>query len=120
MTRLGWLAFLGLAAACSSLPTVGNGIVALQIHQPASLTLARGDSVKLVATAFNVGGDSVPQVIQWLTPDTTITVSSLGLVTALDSTGTGRVRAVAGTLVSDYITFSLTPKATGTTSRRAR
>lgn len=117
-------ASLGLVAfvvACSTLPVVGNGIVALQIQAPDSLTIRMGDSVALHAQALDASGVAVQgALITWATPDTTITVTTLGVVHAIDSIGTGRVQAVVGTLHSDLITFTLTKATSGTGSLRTR
>ncbi len=110
---------LGLAAAsllvgCSSLPTTGSGIVAIEVRTPSSLTLRLGDSVTLHARALNQQGDSVAGVIRWFTVDTAaVTVDSIrGVVTPRQSTGTARVQASVGTLHSDPLTLLLAPALT--------
>ena len=104
----------GLLAGCSSLPTTGNGVVALEVRTPASLTLRLGDSVTLQARAFNQQGDSVAADIRWFTVDTAaVTVDSIrGVVTARQSTGTARIQASFGTLHSDPLTLLLAPALT--------
>lgn len=103
-----------LMAGCSSLPTTGNGIVAIEVQTPTSLTLRLGDSVTLHARAFNQQGDSVAADIRWYTVDTAaVTVDSIrGVVTARQSTGTARVQASFGTLHSDPLTLLLAPALT--------
>jgi hypothetical protein len=104
----------GLLAGCSSLPTTGNGIVALEVRTPSSLTLRLGDSVTLQARALNQGGDSVAADIRWFTVDTAaVTVDSIrGVVRARQSTGTARIQASFGTLHSDPLTLLLAPAPT--------
>ncbi len=102
---------LGLAAACSKLPSTGDGIVALELRTPASLTLKLGDSLTLRARALNQQGDSVAADILWQTADTAaITVDPVrGVVRARLGTGVGRVQASVGTLRSDLIRITLLP-----------
>lgn len=99
-----------LLAGCGNLPASGDGIVALEVVQPSSLSLEEGASRQLTARAFNARGEEVATEIRWQTPDETVHVEELtGVVTALASTGTGRVQATVGTLRSDLITFTLLP-----------
>jgi len=111
--RIG-LAAAGLLAGCSSLPTTGDGIVAIEVTIPPSLTLSVGDSVALHARAFNQQGDSVAADIRWFTVDTAaVTVDSIrGVVTARLSTGSARIQASVGTLRSDPLTLLLAPAPT--------
>lgn len=113
MRRLAVLALIGLAAGCANLPAAGDGVVALELTIPATLGLEFGQTVQLEARALDANGDPVAgAVITWATPDTTITVDgATGLVTAVDSAGTGRVQAAVGTLRSELITFTLQPPA---------
>jgi hypothetical protein len=105
---------VGLLAGCGQLPVTGDGVVALEVTQPASLTLAAGASVQLEARALDQNGDEVATSILWGTPDTTITVdSATGLVTGVTESGIGRVQAAVGTLHSNLITFTLTAPAEG-------
>lgn len=108
--RLAVAAALGGLLGCANLPTTGDGVVALEVLQPTSLTLAAGNSVQLEARALDRSGAVVSAEIRWATPDTTVTVDSLtGLVTALAASGSGRVQASIGTLRSSLITFALAP-----------
>ena len=104
----------GLLAGCSSLPTTGDGIVAIEVRIPSSLTLRLGDSVTLQARALNQQGDSVAGVIRWFTVDTAaVTVDSIrGVVTARKSSGTARIQASVGTLHSNPLTLLLAPAPT--------
>jgi hypothetical protein len=108
-TALGVL--LGALAGCSSLPVTGDGVVGLVVRTPTTLTLIEGQTVQLDAVALDRDGHPVPGAeIVWATPDSTITVDpSTGLVTAVDTIGTGRVQASVGSLRSDLITFTLQP-----------
>lgn len=108
-TTLGALALAGLLGGCGQLPVTGDGVVALEVTQPASTTLQPGQSVQLEARALDRNGDEVTTDITWSTPDTTLTVEeATGLVTGVTESGTGRVQASAGTLRSNLITFTLT------------
>lgn len=111
MRRVAALAFVAAVAACSSLPSTGDGIVALQVIAPPSLTLKQGQSLTLHARALDQHGDSVAAEIRWRTPDTAaVTVDSvLGTVTAKVGTGTARVQAAVGTLRSDLLNIALQP-----------
>jgi hypothetical protein len=101
-----------LCAACSDLPVTGDGVVLLEVTTPPSLTLRQGDSITLAARALDQQGEEVAAAVTWATPDTTITVSETGVVTAVTASGTGRVQASVGTLRSNILTFSLQPQPT--------
>ena len=101
-----------LATACSDLPVTGDGVVILEVTTPPSLTLRQGDSITLTARALDRQGDEVAVAVTWATPDTTLTVSESGVVTALTGSGTGRVQASVGTLRSSILTFALQPQPT--------
>jgi hypothetical protein len=111
-------ALLGLAiaaVACSGLPTTGDSVVALEIVEPASLTLDAHGTLMLHARALNLQGDSVAADIRWITPDTALvgldTVT--GLVTAISDTGgRARVQASLGNLRSDVVLITLQPDTT--------
>lgn len=94
---------------CSDLPTTGDGVVALQVVNPATLVLIEGSSVTLTARALDADGAEVAVAIAWSTPDTTLSVTDAGVVTALAPSGTGRVQAAVGSLRSNLITFTLQP-----------
>jgi hypothetical protein len=108
------VAVAGLLVGCSSLPTTGDGIVAIEVRTPPSLTLRLGDSLTLHARALNQQGDSVAGVIRWFTVDTAaVTVDSIhGVVRARQATGTARIQASVGTLHSDPLTLLLAPALT--------
>jgi hypothetical protein len=100
-----------LAVGCGNLPVTTDGVVALEIEIPASLVLVEGTSRQLVARAYDRNGNEVSSAeIRWHTPDETVSVDELtGIVTALASSGTGRVQASVGSLRSDLLTFTLQP-----------
>lgn len=108
------LGLLAVLSGCANLPTSGDGIVALEVVQPASLTLAQGSSIQLTARAVDRSGTIVAADVRWRTPDSTLVVDSLtGEVTAITDAGTGRVQASTGTLRSSILTFALTAAAPG-------
>ncbi len=101
---------IAFAAGCGNLPVTGDGVVALEVTSPGSLTLQQGASVQLTARALDADGNVVPEAeITWSTPDTTVTVDATGRVTGTAASGTGRVQAAAGTLRSNLVTFTLQP-----------
>lgn len=108
MIRWAALLAVGTAAACGSLPDQGDGVVALQIRIPDS-TLAVNHSLTLHARAVNLQGDSVPAAVFWRTPDTSaITLDSVtGVVFARTNSGSARVQARTGTLLSDILSIGL-------------
>ena len=108
------LAAVGVLAGCSKLPTTTDGVVAIEIRVPASLTLRLGDSVTLQARALNQQGDSVAGVIRWFTVDTAaVTVDSVrGVVTPRLGSGSARVQASVGSLHSDPLVLLLAPAPT--------
>ncbi len=111
------LAGLALVAACSSLPAVDGGVVAIEVRTPASFTLAQGDTAQLLAVALDASGNQVATGIVWRTPDTALVAldSTSGLIVALSDSGHARVQAAAGTLASSLITVTLTPQPVDTT-----
>jgi hypothetical protein len=109
---IAWCSIAIALTGCAQLPSTGDGVVALEVTPPATLTLAAGDSVQLIAAARDSQGEEITADIRWATPDTTLTVDSItGLVVAIDSSGTGRVQAAIGNLHSSFLTFQLTPQA---------
>ena len=108
--RKRFLTALALVSGCGNLPVTGDGVVALEVTVPTTLTLAEGQSRQLTARALNAQGEEVVADIHWRTPDATVTVEELtGVVTAAAASGIGRVQATLGTLRSELITFTLVP-----------
>lgn len=108
MSRAGWGALATLIVGCSSLPTTSEGVAFLQIEQPANPSIDVGDSLQLHAVALDKSGNPVDVPVLWRTPDTSISVSSSGLVIAL-APDSGRVQAVIGNdeLVSNFIKITV-------------
>lgn len=110
MKRFGGALLGALLAGCGNLPTTSDGVAFLEIIPPPTLTLAVGDTVRIVARALDQDGLPLSVAINWRTPDTTISVDEAGLVTAL-SAGPGRVQAAVGesqVLVSNFIELTVT------------
>ncbi|MEO5824693.1 MAG: hypothetical protein ABIR59_02300 [Gemmatimonadales bacterium] len=111
MTRIVLLLAL---AGCSSLPGDADGVVALELSTPVSITLRQGESFALRARAFDRDGNVVDAPIRWRTADSTIAVDSVGgVVTALQGTGSATVQAAVGTLRGPAVLVTLQPAATG-------
>ncbi len=102
-----WLAGLAVLVGCSDLGSGADGVVALQVSLPSPATVEAGDTVQLRARALNLAGDSVEATIVWLSPDSTLMVDSSGRVTTSLSSGTGRVQARVGTLLSNLLTLTI-------------
>ena len=103
--RLGTLAIL-LAAGCTNLTETDSGVAKLQLLTPIQPVLQVGDTTRIIARALDKNDDDISATIEWRAPDSTLTVDATGLVTA-DSFGTGRVQARSGSLISNFITFTI-------------
>lgn len=115
MRRVGTgLAMALLLVGCSKLPTTGDGIVAIEITTPATLTLYQDSSVTLQGRALDQQGNEVAAALRWYTVDTAaVTVDSvLGIVTAKLGSGAARVQASVGTLRSTPVSLLLAPTPT--------
>lgn len=99
-------ALVSLAAGCSSLGDPGIPI-AIEVTTPTLLAVDIDDTILLRARLVDQAGDSIAGEIRWRTPDTTVGVDSVTGAFWGIFTGTGRVQAVAGTLVSPLITFTV-------------
>lgn len=98
--RPGWLGLL-LLAGCSKLTAPKGEAVALELRLPVPAAVEPGDTLRLQARALDAQGDSIDVPIYWRVADTTlILVDSTGLVTTTLSTGSGRVQARSGKLLS--------------------
>ncbi len=110
-----WLPLACAAAlACSNITADDSGVIALDVQVPARLELEVGDTIQLAARALDRNGDPTDATITWQTPDTTVTVDAVtGRATgrAGDGTTVGRVQAAEGTLVSDFLTFTVLGRA---------
>ena len=110
-------ALLASIAACSDLGGGGDTPVAIEIRVPAAAQGASplveiGDTLFLGSRALNQAGDSVAATITWRTPDTAFIGldPTTGRVTG-KKPGTGRIQARTGTLISDFVTFTVVPAA---------
>jgi hypothetical protein len=103
------LAALAAVTGCSNLTEAG-GIVGLEIRVPRTPVVEVGQTIQLRARALDQQGDSVAATITWLTPDTTATLTPTGLLTGRTGGTTARVQAQVGTLVSDFVTFTVNPR----------
>lgn len=105
------LAAAAVALGCSNITDSGSGsgVVALEVKVPSRLELEVGDTIQLSARALDRNGDSVAADITWLSPDTTVgVVATTGQVTGrFGGPLIGRVQAAEGTLVSDFLTFTV-------------
>lgn len=95
-------------AGCSNLTEQG-GVAGLEIRVPRPATVEVGQTIQLSARALDRQGDSVAAAVTWLTPDTTVTITPDGRLTGRTS-GTARVQAGVGTIVSDFVTFTVNPR----------
>ena len=104
---------LTLVAACSNLTGDANGVVAIEIRAPAIPIIEVGDTARLSAQAIDGAGDTVAVTFRWRTPDTTLIVvdSLAGLVTNQAASGSGRVQALYGDFTSDFVTYTIVPRA---------
>lgn len=105
--RTAALALAALAAACSDI-NGADGVIALELRVPpaAARNLEVGETAEVAAWGIDAAGDSVELPITWRTPDTTVSVSDAGVVTAL-SPGSGRVQAQSGSLASELVSFTI-------------
>jgi len=119
VSRAGWGALAALVVGCASLPTTSEGAAFLQIEQPVDRNIDVGETLQLHAVALDKSGNPLDIPILWRTPDSTITISATGLVTAV-APDTGRVQAVIGDdeLVSDFIIILVHDTATAAALRR--
>lgn len=98
---------LALVLGCGNLTEGEGGVVALELRLPSPAVVEQGDTLQLQARALDADGDSVAADIVWITPDSTISLDSTGLLTTDTTAGTGRVQARAGTLRSNLETFTI-------------
>ncbi|MGH7509243.1 MAG: Ig-like domain-containing protein [Gemmatimonadales bacterium] len=97
--------------ACSDLTEGAGGVVELEIRTPAFTTIEVGEALQLSARALDRDGNSVDVPISWQTPDATVTVDpATGVITGV-APGTGRVQALAGSLASPLVSFTVIARA---------
>jgi hypothetical protein len=95
-----------VVAGCSDLTAGANGVVGLEVREPALKTIETGESLQLTATAIDKDGNPVAAPIDWRAPDPTLTVDATGTITGV-SPGTGHVQAFTGSLSSQLVTFNV-------------
>jgi hypothetical protein len=96
-----------VVAGCSDLDEGAGGVVALEIRIPALRTVEVGESITLSAEALDKDGNPVSAEIAWRTPDATLSVDALnGVITGV-APGPGRVQALAGSLASELVEFTV-------------
>jgi hypothetical protein len=105
--RLRPLLLLPLLFGCGDLGEGDESVVALELLLPNPQVVEPGDTVQLRARGLNAAGDSVAANIVWVSPDSTISIDSSGLLTTDTTGGTGRVQARVGTLRSNLETFTI-------------
>jgi hypothetical protein len=111
VNRTRWCAALALIAGCSNLSGPKGQPVSLELDIPVPAVVEQNDTLRLRARALDLNGDSVAATIVWRSADTTlIMVDSTGLVTTTLTSGTGRVQAVAGSLLSTLTQFTIRPR----------
>jgi len=93
--------------ACSDLNSTSGGVVALELRLPNPAVVEQHDTLALVARALNTAGDPVPAEIFWHSPDSALIVDSTGFVTTDSSSGSGRIQAHTGSLLSDLVPLEI-------------
>jgi len=96
-----------LLAACSDLSGTAGGVVALELRLPTPPVVEQHDTLVLVARALDGNGNQVAADIFWRSPDSNLVVDSTGLVTTDSSSGTGRIQAHTGSLLSDLVQLEI-------------
>jgi hypothetical protein len=92
---------------CSDLAGTGGGVVALELRLQNPAVVEQQDTLVLSARALDVNGKPVAADIFWRTPDSALIVDSTGLVTTEASSGSGRVQARTGSLLSDLVSLEI-------------
>jgi hypothetical protein len=95
------------AAGCSNLPTNEGGIAGLEIRVPRPAVVEVGQTIQLHARALDARGDSVAAPVRWLTPDTTVTLTTDGKLTGRTGGSTAQVQAQSASIVSDFVSFTV-------------
>jgi hypothetical protein len=96
---------------CSDVTEGAGGVVELEITSPALTTIEVGEELQLSARALDKDGNPVGVSITWRAPDSTLSVdSSTGIISGL-APGSGRVQALAGSLASPLLSFTVIARA---------
>jgi len=103
------VATLAGVLGCSNLTEAG-GVSGLEIRVPRPAAVQVGETIQLAARALDRQGDSVGAAITWLTPDTTVVLTTDGRLTGRTGGESARVQAQVGTIVSDFVTFAVNPR----------
>ncbi|MGI8817608.1 MAG: Ig-like domain-containing protein [Gemmatimonadales bacterium] len=106
MTRWAALITFVLVLGCSNLTEDANGVVEVEIRQPAITTIQVGQQLQLTAQASDKSGDPVNVAITWVA-NAMVTVDATGLVTGV-APGEGLVQAVTGNLSSARLALTVT------------
>jgi len=107
---------LAAALGCSNLSGDSSTPVVIDVFPPAGSGISGqveiGDVATLTARALNQQGDSIAATFTWHTADTAIVFldPSTGEVSG-KLPGTARVQARSGSLVSDFVTLTVVPRA---------
>jgi hypothetical protein len=103
------VAALAGVLGCGNLTEAG-GVAGLEIRVPRPAAVEVGQTIQLAARALDRQGDSVGAAVTWLTPDTTVTLTTDGLLTGRTGGQSARVQAQVGTIVSDFVVFTVNPR----------
>lgn len=107
-----WRPFVAALAGvlgCSNLTEEG-GISGLELRIPRPAAVEVGQTIQLGARPFDRQGDSVGAPVTWLTPDTTVVLTTEGQLTGRTGGTSARVQAQAGAIVSDFVIFAVNPR----------
>lgn len=111
MNHRRWCATLALLGGCSNLSGPKGQPVSLELSIPVPPVVEQNDTLQLRARALDVNGDSVAATIVWRAADTTLIMAdSTGLLTTALTSGTGRVQAAAGRLLSTLTQLTIRPR----------
>jgi hypothetical protein len=110
VAALGRLLPLVAALACSSLDPDFDEVIALEVVDPDSGFIERGDTLYPRARALNGRGDSVEAAVTWATLDTAILEVDASTGAARGkAVGPARILANSGTLRSNLIPVAVQP-----------
>lgn len=108
--RRAWLAALAVLG-CSDLADSSGVVVALELQLPVPPAVEPNDTLALIGYALDINGDTLDTPVYWRTLDDTLLtiVDSIGLVTTSRTSGSPRVQARVGSLVSQLVTLTIRP-----------
>jgi hypothetical protein len=103
-----WPWLLLALAGCSDIGGTKGGVVALELRLPTPPAVEQHDTLPLVARALDADGNEVQGAqIFWIALDSSLILDSTGTVTTDSSSGSGRIQARTGTLLSDLVTLEI-------------